>query len=94
MDNPFNPFRFESFLNVAQEDQARVLAQLASQDRLYLAFYGDDLNHRFTKIVDHDGQQWQYLDELVAEATDYWESIPPERRDFDQAKAEFMRRFV
>ena len=91
--NPFNPYKFESFLNVAQDDQARVLDQLAGQDRLYLAFYGDGFNHRFTKIVNHDEQQWQYLDELVAEATDYWEGIPPEQRDFDQAKAAFMKRF-
>jgi hypothetical protein len=94
LDRPTSPYRFESFLNVAEEDQARVLAQLASQDRLYLAFYGDDLSHRFTKIVDHDRQQWQYVDELVAEALQHWQRIPPEQRDFDRAKAEFMRRFV
>jgi hypothetical protein len=94
LDHPSNPYRLESFLNVAQEDQARILAQLANQDPLYLAFHGDDLNYRFTKIVDHDRQQWQYLDELVEEATDYWDAIPPEQRDFDQAKAEFMRRFM
>ena len=50
----------------------------------------DDLSHRFTKILNHDEQQWQYLDELVAEATDYWERIPPKQRDFDQAKAQFQ----
>jgi hypothetical protein len=79
---------------VAQEDQARVLAELAHQDRLYPVFYGDDLTHRFTHVVDHDEQQWQYLDELVAEALAYWDRIPPEQRDFDRAQAEFMRRFV
>jgi hypothetical protein len=68
VDHPINPYKFESFLNVAQEDQARVLSQLANQDQLYLAFYGDGLNHRFTKIIEHDEQQWQYLDELVREA--------------------------
>jgi hypothetical protein len=85
---------FESFLSVAEEDQARVLAQLANQDRLYLAFYEEDFSHRFTKILNHDEQQWQCLDELVAEAADYWEMISPEQRDFDQAKAEFMRWFM
>ena len=94
VDHPINPYKFESFLNVAQEDQARVLSQLANQDRLYLAFYGDGLNYRFTKIIEHDEQQWQYLDELVSEAIDYWDEIPPEQRDFDQARAEFMRQFV
>ena len=94
LDHPTNPYRFESFLNVAMEDQARVLAQLANQDQLYLAFHGDDYEHSFTKIVAHDRQQWQYLDELVAEAVDYWDKIPPEQRDFDRAKVEFMSRFV
>ena len=94
LDHPTNPYRFESFLNVAMADQARVLAQLANQDRLYLAFHGDDYEHRSTKIIKHDRQQWQYLDELVAEAIDCWDKIPPEHRDFDRAKAEFMRSFV
>jgi len=94
LDHLTNPYRFESFLNVAQEDHARVLVQLANQDRLYLAFYGDDFDHRFTKIIEHDKQQWQYLDELMSEAIEYWDKLPPEQRgDFDQAKAEFMRRF-
>jgi hypothetical protein len=94
LDNPFSPYKFESFLNVAQENQARILARLANQDRLYVAFYGDDLTHCFTKIIEHDEQQWQQLDELVAEAIDYWDQIPPEKRDFDRAKAEFMQRFA
>ena len=94
LDRLDEPFRFESFLNVAADDQARVLAQLANQDRLYLAFYGDGLDYRFTKIVKHDRQQWQYLDELVAEAINHWDGIPPEQQDFDRAKAEFMRRFA
>ena len=91
LDRPGNPFRFESFLNVAEEDQANVLAQLANQERLYLAFYGDDLGYRFTKIISHDKQQWQQIDELTMEANEYWNKIPTERRDFDQAKAEFLR---
>jgi hypothetical protein len=79
---------------VAEENQAEDVAQLANQDQLYLAFYGDDLTHRFTKVVKHDWQQWQYLDELVEEAERHWDRIPPERRDFDLARAEFMRKFV
>jgi hypothetical protein len=35
IDHPSNPYRFKSFLNVAQGDQARVLGELANQDRLY-----------------------------------------------------------
>jgi len=51
LDDLLNPYKFESFSNVGQEDQARVLAQLANQDQLYLAFYGDDFDHRFTNAT-------------------------------------------
>ena len=66
--------------------------QLANQERLYLAFYGDDLSYHYTKIVPHDRQQWQYLDELMSQAMAYWDGIPPEQRDYDRAKEGFMRR--
>ena len=81
------------FLNVADESQAQVLDELANQDELFLSFYGDDLRYRFTKTVEHDEQQWQLLDELVQKANYYWEKIPPEQRDFDLAKWEFMIRY-
>ena len=90
LDRPDNPYRFESFLNIDEKDQANVLAQLANQDQLYMAFYGDDLNYRFTKAIPNDKHQWQQIDELTTEAIDYLYSIPPEKRDFDQAKAAFI----
>ena len=89
-DRPADPFRFESFLNVAEESQANVLTQLAGQDRLYLAFYGDNLQHRFTMAVSHDEQQWQQLDELVAEAERHWEELHEGVRDYDLAKARYI----
>jgi hypothetical protein len=94
IDRPEDPYRFESFLNVAAEDQAQILAELANQEELHLAFYGDDLGYRYTRAIPHSEQQWQRLDELVAMANDYWSKISPERRDFDRAKLEFMRQFV
>jgi len=93
VDNPVNPFRFESFLNVAEEDQTKILAELANQESLYIAFYGDDLSYRFTKTIHHDFQQWQLLDELTEEARCYWESIPQEERDFDRARMTFIRNY-
>jgi hypothetical protein len=93
-DRPDNPFKFESFLNVAEEDQARVLAQLANQDQIFMAFYGDDLGYRYAKVIPHDEQQWQQLDELMIKAIDYWERIPAEQRDYDRAKAEFINNFI
>ena len=90
LDRPENPYRFESFLNVAADDQAQVLANMANQDELHLAFYGDGLQYRYTKSIPHTEQQWQQLDELVELAVRYREEIPVEQRDFDLAKAAFM----
>jgi hypothetical protein len=91
LDDPDNPYRFESFLNIAAADQANVLYELANQEKLYLAFYGKGLDYRYTKEVEHDEQQWQKLDEMAIQAMNYWLQIPEERRDIDQAKASFMR---
>jgi hypothetical protein len=90
LDRPDDPYRFESFLNVAEEDQSRILAQLANQEQLNLAFYDDKLDYRFTKVIPHDEQQWQQLDELVEQAVAYWNELPSDQRDFDLAKVEFM----
>ena len=89
-DQRDNPFRLESFLNIAAADQAEILARLAGQDHLYLAFYDDRLRYRYTKVVPHSQEQWQQLDELVAAAWRHWHTIPAGRRDFDQARAAFM----
>ena len=90
MDDPQHPFMFESFLNVTEETQANVLAELTGQDKLFLAFHGDNLTHRFTTAVQHDEQQWQLLDVLAEEATQYWEQLPEHVRDYDLAKAMFL----
>jgi hypothetical protein len=94
MDQPESPYLFESFLNIAEADQANILNRLANQDRLYLAFYGSDLTYRYTKIIPQDRNQWQFLDELAQAAKDYLSSLPPKKRDFDRAKEAFMRRFI
>ena len=94
VDRPEDPFKFESFLNVAAEDQADVLANLANQEQLYMAFYGDDLEYRYTMTIEHSEQQWQQLDELAEKAITYWKELPADRRNFDRAKAEFIRRFI
>jgi hypothetical protein len=91
LDRPDNPFRFESFLNVADTSQVGILKQLANQEELYLSFYGNDLTYRFTKVITHSRQQWQQLDELVQQALNFWETMPQEKRDFDRAKEEFLK---
>jgi hypothetical protein len=91
VDDPNNPFGIVSYLNVGAEGHARLLDQLMNQDQLFLAFYGDNLDYRYIMAVEHDAEQLQKLGELVTRANIYWESLPPERRDFDRAKAEFIR---
>lgn len=90
-DDPHDPFCFESFLNVAAPDQLAVLIELAGQAELYMAFYGDDLTYRTTAVVPHGEQQWQRLDEIISQAAAYWAGLPEEVRDFDRAKALYMR---
>jgi hypothetical protein len=63
IDRPENSFKFESFLNVAEEEQARILDQLANQAQLFMAFYGEDLGYRYAKVIPQAEQQWQQLDE-------------------------------
>lgn len=93
LDDPDNPFRFESFLNIGEADQARCLALLAQQEQLNLAFYGDDLHYRFTKVIIHDERQQTQLADLAQRAARFWQMLPPEQRDFDRAKAAFMRQY-
>jgi len=93
VDDPVNPYRFESFLNVSEPDQLRILARLANQAQLHLAFYGDDLTYRYTQSIHHAAQQTQQLAEITDMALAYWHTLPPERQDFEEAKAAFMRSF-
>lgn len=86
-----DPFCFESFLNVGSPDHLAVLTELAGQEELYMAFYGDDLTYRYTSVLVHGEQQWQRLDDLIAQAELYWQRLPEEGRDFDQAKSLYLR---
>jgi hypothetical protein len=94
LDQPHNPYTFESFLNVGAETDARLLEQLFSQGELYLAFYGEDFTHRFTKVVEQSEPQRVQLAQLVEMAQAHWRSLSEGERDFDRAKAEFQRRFA
>ena len=93
LDHPQNPYRYESFLNIGDEDQARILEILVGQEELYFPFYGDDFGHRFTKVISHDVTQRAQLQDLATQALDHWQTISPDQRDFDRAKAEFQQRF-
>jgi hypothetical protein len=94
LDNPLYPYQFESFLNVTEADQAQVLTDLAEQEQLSLAFYGDDLTYRYSKVISHKPFHRQQLEAVVARARLYWDQLEPEQRDFDQAKADFLGHFI
>ena len=53
--------------------------------------YGYDFSYCFIKTIPHNFQKGQLLDELTDEAKRDWKSIPQEERDFDRAKAIFIR---
>lgn len=93
IDDPDNPYRFETFFNIEDDAQADILAGLTNQRKLYFAFYGDDLSHSHTTSLPHDEQHWQYLDELVEEAIAYWNSLPTNERNFDLAKEQFINQY-
>jgi hypothetical protein len=91
IDQPLDPYKFESFLNMGRVEDARVVATLGSQESLYLSFYGQELTYRFTKVIGHNASQREQLQRLAELAADRWRQIPEAQRDFDQAKAEFQR---
>lgn len=91
LDQPLNPYRFESFLNVGRDDDARMLNILLDQESLYLAFYGDNYHHHYTKVLDHATSQREQLRQLAVRAVAYLRQLPVPQRDFDLAKAEFQR---
>ena len=93
VDDPHNPYRFESFLNIGDDEQDRILELLLTQEQLYFPFHGDDLGYRFTRVVPHDANQRAQLGQFVGQAYEHWYSIPVRQRDFDRAKAEFQWRF-
>ena len=65
LDHPQNPYRYEFFLNIGDEDQARILEMLLTQEKLYFPFHGDDFGYRFTKVVTHDAAQRTQRQELA-----------------------------
>ncbi len=94
LDNPRNPYQLESFLNVAEADQAQVLSDLVEQEQFSLAFYGDDLSYRYSKVIAHEQINRQQLATAIAHARLYWDQIEREQQNFDLAKAEFMTHFI
>jgi hypothetical protein len=89
-DRPDNPLGLETFTNVEQDDQRADFARLAGQPQIYLLFYDESLNHRLTKGMDN--VEPEVIDNIIATADGVRAGIPPERYDFDRAKAAIVAR--
>ena len=89
-DDPSQPLRFESFINVAEQDQYADFAALANQERLVVLFYDEQLRHRLSKLI-HAGLD-NAIAEMLARAEQVRSAIPAEHYDFGRAKAEVMAR--
>lgn len=90
LDRPENPYRFETFFNISNPESCRILSEQLGQEALVLAFLGDDLEHRFSKVLPFPQEERQAVHQLVGQAIEHLVSIPKEERDFDLAKREFQ----
>lgn len=90
LDQPQSPCCFETFFNITKSESLRILAKQLQQDTLILAFLGDDLEHRFSKVLPFPQEERQALHQLIGQAIERLVSIPRGKRDFDLAKAQFQ----
>jgi len=83
-DQPTDPLKFESFINVQDPDQRTEYELLTHQEILPLHFYDEELQHRLTK--EFRGLEPASMAQVLQEADRLLAAIPPERFDFDYAK--------
>jgi hypothetical protein len=89
-DQPSTPLALESFINVADEHQWAEFADLSECDHLTFLFYDDRLQHRLTKQVRNGvGEQ---IRDILNWADRAKAAIREDQYDFDQAKADVIRR--
>ena len=88
-DKTDNPYRFETFINVASPEQFACVAQIMGQDNLQLHFFGSQTEYVLTKQIKNTLRQRQYLGKLVALALQDLEELG-QVWDYDQAKALFQ----
>lgn len=86
-----SPYRIETFLNPAAEPDLELLQQLIRQKILDIHFFDMAVNYAFSKRLAHRRLQRQELKKLVDMALEHLETILPDQRDWQAAKAEFQR---
>src|SRR4051794_27139859 len=88
-DQPQTPLALETFVNITDEQQRMDYAALASQQAIALLFYDESLTHQLTKMVPLSTPEDSAL--VLQAAEQALQTIPPEQRDFDAAKAAVMQ---
>ena len=93
LDDPYDPYALEHFLNVTDPTDARLLGQLVNQEGLIFVFFGQEYECRYSKHTAHPMNVRQQLHRLVVEAMEYAGRLPLEKRNLGRAKVEFQRRW-
>ncbi|MEM7034071.1 MAG: hypothetical protein AAF629_31310 [Chloroflexota bacterium] len=88
-DRSNRPYRFETFINVAEGEQLACITQLAEQAELNLHFFDSRTEYVFTKAIRQAIQSRQTLHGLISEAEADYARLE-DQWDFDQAKARFQ----
>jgi len=86
-DQPERPLKLESFINVADPQQAADFAALAGQKEHLLLFYDEQIQHRLSKAVPNPRHTQQIAAAILAKAQRLRAAIPEERYAFEEAKA-------
>lgn len=90
-DRPQTPLALECYCNAGEPDQREEFAALGRQGELLLLCYdARELRHRLSKRVRNAGKD--AIAGIVARADALLARIPRERRDFDRAKTDVLRR--
>lgn len=90
VDDPTSPLAFETFVNVADEQQRADYAALITQDTLLLLFYDESLTHRLSKRVQNSSRT--ELPIMLNKADAEIAIIGQDMVDFEVAKSAVMER--
>ncbi len=88
-DRPDNPYRFETFINIAALEQRACVEQMVGQETLHLHFFDSRTAYVFSKGLANPVRQRQQLTALLVLADRERERLG-QAWDFDQAKALFQ----
>ena len=88
-DRPNDPYRIETFINVAAPEQLTCLLGLLTQETVWLHFFDSRTEHVLTKEIGNPHRQRSELRELVTRAAQDREALGF-AWDFDRAKAAFQ----